>query len=576
MSVTPPKNSPIRSCAQSPRLRSPKGFHHKNPGAFVLGLLRRTRFLLVVCAILAAFSLIRPNTDSGITLMDFSSVSQVASLISDLEDSDSPVWINPVVTVKVEDPPEYLRRKDRDVVLQSNDDVDVPLDLSTQNSDSEDSDSPPWINPVISVKVEDPPDHLRRKELTVAARSSNTDAIINSSTWIYDSKRQPLIYLPENRSMTVAADVHFVVDSSNGGIGTAAKFLLDGLDRSPMTNIIGVTFLTPDMHRVSTGSRTMNPMVWMVDWGSMLRDCHRLKRVLDKLQRKPEELVLLVDYSASTRQSRCEHVFPEDPNMRLAKRSIVVGRYFDRTLKTVHPGQIAPNSGEGSVSGPVIHTPLVVRERFVAAIFNTTKQRSPLTHTRDIDVCFFWKPGDYGHYGFWRREVANYVQRLGKAFKYATRVDLATNNLDGFDAGNVQLKYVHTLLHCKIVVIAQRDEWADHYRLYESLASGTLVLTDPMLTPPEGLKNNTNIQIYDSLEDLGNLIHLFLKHRDRRRSISKQGMELALGRYRSWHRVEELLFGSPIYRIDEPYSQAPGKAARPQMSLVDGDIIVPT
>ena len=196
--------------------------------------------------------------------------------------------------------------------------------------------------------------------------------------------------------------------------------------------------------------------------------------------------------------------------------------------------------------------------------------------TRRTDLCFFWKPGDYSHYGFWRRDVSNFVKRVGKSSKYTTLVDVIANDEEGMVLGNIQLKYIKTLLHCKLVVIAQRDEWEDHYRLYESLASGALVLMDSMLAPPEGLRNKTNVLIYDSLESLERLIHYGLERDSRRQSIAKRGMQLALGRYRSWHRVEQLLFGQPLFQVDQPLVDAPPKMTRPQISLVDGDVAVST
>lgn len=428
-----------------------------------------------------------------------------------------------------------------------------------------------------------------------AGSSTSTNRALSN----YDPDLHPLVPLPKEegsqssllaaKDIIPAVDVHMIVDvsSDSASVGPQSKFLLDGLERSPYTNVVGMTFLNPTMHQVQIGQRrssSLVPMVWMVDWGSMQRDCHRLERVLEKLQRKEKEYVLLVDYTGSTRQSKCDSLFLGDPYVRLAKRTIVTNRHYDHATRQIVPGSISENTAMSTThtssnteqQEPVMQASLVVRERFVTALRNSTRSRNPMKSTRRTDLCFFWKPGDYSHYGFWRRDVSNFVKRVGKSSKYTTLVDVIANDEEGMVLGNIQLKYIKALLHCKLVVIAQRDEWEDHYRLYESLASGALVLMDSMLAPPEGLRNKTNVLIYDSLESLERLIHYGLERDSRRQSIAKRGMQLALGRYRSWHRVEQLLFGQPLFQVDQPLVDAPPKMTRPQISLVDGDVAVST
>ena len=452
-----------------------------------------------------------------------------------------------------------------------------PFDLGRLIDDVQDvvdytMDAPILLNTNMTVKKK------KEEQLLPVVSSKSVTLTRPNSTSSYDPARKPLFVISKHKTNKVAVDVHLILDvSSTPSVGPVAKFLLDGLDRSPYTNVVEVTFLNPDMQRVAVAKRTVNPLVWMVDWGSMLRDCHRLQRVLEKLKRQPQDYVVLADFSASLRQSRCDHLFPDDPKVRLVKRSIVENRHYDAAKGVIHQGHIAPNSGSGSPGGLVQTTSLVVRERFVAAMLNITENKSPLKVSRDIDICFLWRPGANAHYGFWRRDVSRYLKKFGAASKYTTLVDVIADDYNGMNAGNLQLHYIKTLLRCKIVVVAQRDEWADHYRLYESLASGALVFTDPMLAPPPGLKNKTNIVVYDDLKSLGESIHYFLEHKDRRRSVAKRGMELALGRYRSWHRVEELLFGSPKTHVgDNVLALPPPKKVRAELSIVDGDTVAYT
>lgn len=555
------KISPVKSpmAVSSPRLRSPRGFNHKH-GGVLLGLLRNVKVLLV-CLGVAILWFIRPSPmDPGSNLVTFSgSAFDVGSLLNQIQEEDasssdtSPEFLPPDVSLPAATTPEiqYLRTV-------------APVELPKDDKESTDEDQKD--------------DSIEETDKAQMEEESSQESLQQPPSWIstYHPARKPLIALDEHETPSV--DVHLIVDVSAGtGVGPQSKFLLDGLERSPLTNVVGMTFLNPNMHQVSIGKRKAgNPTVWLVDWGSLLRDCHRLQRVLAKLERQSEDYVLLADFSGSTRQSRCEHLFPDDDRIRLAKRSIVEGRYYNRDNQTIHEGEVAPNSGAESSAGPVMQTSFVVRERFVSALHNNTRENNPMKSTRRTDVCFFWKEGDYSHYSFWRREVSNFVLQLANSSNYTSLVDMVANDEDGMEAGNIQIKYVKSLIHCKIVVIAQRDEWADHYRLYESLASGALVLTDPIIAPPEGLKNKTNIMVYDSLESLGRMIHHFLENKDRRKSVGRRGMELALGRFRSWHRVEEMLFGSPISHVDEPYASPPPKMSRPQITLVDGDAVVAT
>lgn len=524
MHTTPIKTaSPNGAPLSSPRLRSPRGATPRHAGGLLFNLLKHSKGVLVTVAI-AVIWLVRPSMDPGSNLSTF-------------VDSSG-----------------------------------APFDFVQFNASS--FTSPDMKTPTIEQPNVDTPESPPKPKIPKSSSSSSSTSSLLSS---YDSSRRPLIALPKQKSSQLliapmpAVDVHLIVDvSGSGSVGPQSKFLLDGLERSPFTNMVGMTFLNPTMQQVQIGERGTRPMVYMVDWGSMQRDCHRLQRVLDALQRTKDEYVLLVDYTGSTRQSTCEAYFEKDTRVRLAKRSIVSNRHYDHLKKTIDPGKVSDNTGH------VMQAPLVVRERFVAALRNNTREQNPMRSTRRVDVCFFWKPGDYSHYGFWRRDVSKFLERLGKSSPYSTLVDVLANDVEGMEMGNIQLKYVNALLHCKIVVIAQRDEWEDHYRLYESLASGALVMTDPMLAPPEGLKNKTNILIYDSLESLEQMIRYYLEQSSRRKSVARRGMELALGRYRSWHRVEQLLFGQPLFQVDAPLEDPPEKMTRPQISLVDGEIALTT
>jgi hypothetical protein len=104
-----------------------------------------------------------------------------------------------------------------------------------------------------------------------------------------------------------------------------------------------------------------------------------------------------------------------------------------------------------------------------------------------------------------------------------------------------QEDYVNVMFESKIVVTAQRDRHEDHYRFFEAIASGAMVMTDPMHPLPHGYKDKENVVVYASLQELKDLIIFFLQNAEERLRIAKAGFELAMSEHRSWHAVERIL-----------------------------------
>jgi spore maturation protein CgeB len=86
-----------------------------------------------------------------------------------------------------------------------------------------------------------------------------------------------------------------------------------------------------------------------------------------------------------------------------------------------------------------------------------------------------------------------------------------------------------------------------------------MVMTDPMVAPPRGLVNGTNVVVYDSPESLRRLILHYLERGGERRRIARSGQRLALGLHRPWHGLERVLFGRPLTRALDPFAPAPGR-----------------
>lgn len=101
--------------------------------------------------------------------------------------------------------------------------------------------------------------------------------------------------------------------------------------------------------------------------------------------------------------------------------------------------------------------------------------------------------------------------------------------------------YMKFMLKSKIVVTAQRDSHEDHYRFFEAILSGALVMTDPMHPLPMGYEHEKNIIVYKSLAELEQQILFYLSHPVERIRIAKAGFEHAMKNHRTWHVVERIL-----------------------------------
>ena len=78
------------------------------------------------------------------------------------------------------------------------------------------------------------------------------------------------------------------------------------------------------------------------------------------------------------------------------------------------------------------------------------------------------------------------------------------------------------------------------------MVCGPLVIADRMWAPPKGLVHNDTVVFFESITELPELVKYYLTHDKERIAIARRGWKLALTRHRSWHRVEELLFGNAL------------------------------
>jgi glycosyltransferase involved in cell wall biosynthesis len=206
------------------------------------------------------------------------------------------------------------------------------------------------------------------------------------------------------------------------------------------------------------------------------------------------------------------------------------------------------------------HSPLIVRTDTVNSLQDVLKEKygMPLagpieTIEREVDVSHFW-PSDGVGVGqvesALRHRVSAIIQKMGEKDNIKVYVGLAGDAARTGRRG-VKSAYIEGLLNTKIVIVTQRDRWEDHYRLFEALATGPLVITDRMLSLPQGLQNGTSVIECTSAEDLRSKILYYLAHPKERLAIAKRGRSVAMTRHRTWHRIEEIIFGSPLTKCSE-------------------------
>ena len=222
MHVTPSKPTIIPS--SSPRLRSPRGSPriYNGTGSFLYSLLKHTKstWFMALMAVIALFALRRPASMEPV----------------DLSFIDLP-----------------------------------PVPFAPVNDQPTSSDSLPKFDGVSPTQRNSPSIPSYQRPQTTTTTQSNTQDDVFSS---YNASLSPIFSEIQN------IQVHVVVDVSHS-IDPPAKFILDGVERSKYTQVVALTFLNPSRKTVRVHPRKPNlPLVWMVDWGSLQRDCHRLERVL--------------------------------------------------------------------------------------------------------------------------------------------------------------------------------------------------------------------------------------------------------------------------------------------------------
>jgi hypothetical protein len=372
------------------------------------------------------------------------------------------------------------------------------------------------------------------------------------------------IYVPHSKH-----PLQVVFVGTDESMDPTTGVILDGLDRSKYIQVARMIQYDEATRSAQSEEwhslKTDHPLVYVIDWENLARDCHVLERVLVQMagvkkEKHDQSYLLYVDLSASASVISCpriEKIYFAKERIRQAKRSIVENRYWDHTLNWVHTGKSIPNHHRhhhnSTHPGLLLHAPLVLPESFVFQIDkvkSSLKDGSKELATPEFDVAHLWRDGDNSRYGFLRRKVASTIAALNETTVHGRRVHCLVKGIDDNhdtpeEFYRIRIEYLRQLLSTKIVVVAQQDEWEDHAWLMEAFASGALVMTDAMLALPSGMKNRSNVVIYDSPTSLEKLVRYYLhpENEKRRLNIAQKGWELAMTEHRSWVRMEVLLFG---------------------------------
>jgi hypothetical protein len=265
-------------------------------------------------------------------------------------------------------------------------------------------------------------------------------------------------------------------------------------------------------------------------------------------------------------QSLIKVVGPQ--NVRLMARQIVVNRKWNPTQNFVGQGVIAPSMIWQSSPSPILHIPYKLRSDYANEVLKRAAEHQRrddmgggsiaeilINIPRSIDVAHFWPVRiEKEPYGKLRNYVTSTILELVEAANQtfgnkSSPIHVLCDYVSkagGIGRTSTQDAYISALMNTKIVVVAQRDEWEDHYRFFEGIVGGALVLTDPMLTLPKGYQHKKNIIVYNNLEELKRYILYYVQHEEERKKIALQGWKLAMNRHRTFHAMEELFFGKAL------------------------------
>lgn len=262
-----------------------------------------------------------------------------------------------------------------------------------------------------------------------------------------------------------------------------------------------------------------------------------------------------VDYRDTRDVFECPiTLFDNSSSVHYHKRSIVEGRQWNDTTQWISTGTRIPlfddsSRGYGTKNQVGVHhhhisyfvrTDIVEMLDTILHSKNLTLKDPIERVERSYDVAHLWPANGEK---ILRSQVS---ALLLDQVKNKTVFCGFTGAADERGRRGVSPSYVKMLLDTKIMVVVQRDNWEDHYRLFEAMVGGAMIMTDRMLSLSRGLQNGTSIVEFANPEELLQRLLYYLEHPAERREIAKRGRWVAMSQHRSWHRMEQIVFGRPV------------------------------
>ena len=354
------------------------------------------------------------------------------------------------------------------------------------------------------------------------------------------------------------------------------KIVMNGMDHSPHFELVEAT-VVPDFHVDPNFTiQDTKDTIWIVDMrrliiGTPYSVVKQLNKAVNQtwqfheqyhIDPKPQIKIVLMDWrdridtihpTICTRKTRYLVNRLGRDNIHAVIEQVVVDRNWDEQQQFPTLGELwNPFQKRGCFYGnnAILHMPYVVRSDYAKAI----QKHFPTTHTliqkdRLLDVSSFWPTETNEDFSKLRTAVSRVVAALNQTIIPGRAEPVLAFAGMVSAAGQVgrswaSTEYLTKMTNSKIIVLAQRDHWEDHFRFFEAMVAGACVFSDPMLTLPEGYKDGVNIVIYNSLDELKVLIIQYLKDDAKRLKIAQAGYELAMSRHRTYHWMEELFFGN--------------------------------
>jgi Glycosyl transferases group 1 len=336
--------------------------------------------------------------------------------------------------------------------------------------------------------------------------------------------------------------------------------LYDGLSKSDVIKLQGVTYTLANKCKKDNWNESWkDDDLWVLDSHHILESCDIIfdwmQQTLTARNNKKWK-ILAVDYGdAHDKVYECEKLAKAAEGWYfVAKRSIEVGREWDEGLQFPRRGSLTK-----STSKSIMHSPYPARTDVAREIANVVTKKglsSPVDVNllRDLDVSHFYarqtNVGTKAYFDNLRNGINSILRFmdgmvLGNNRKLTTFCGLAGKDKK-LGRNVVSPEYINTMLRSKIIVVAQRDAWSDHYRLMEALSSGAMILADETLILPRGLRHGESLIMFHSYSDLREKLLYYLQHDEERLLVAKKGWDIAMGYHRSWHAMESLIFGHPI------------------------------